>query len=112
MNARRLPLSSSVAVGLAVGAAALAGCRALPDRSGLDDAAARALVRDEALAVKDLAASVTLAIETADFDGTLDGALLVEPPLRLRLRASKMMTDVFDLLITPDAVVSALEPGR
>lgn len=109
MNARR---SASIAVAAGLAAAALAGCRALPDRSGLGDEVALALVRAEALAIHDLAASVTLSIETADFEGTLDGALVVEPPLRLRLRASKMMTDLFDLLITPAAVELYWFPDR
>jgi hypothetical protein len=89
-------------VSAAIVATSFASCRALPDHSALDDKAAREFVREQALAVKDLAASVDLSIATDDFDGSLGGALLVEPPSRLRLRATKFTTDVFDLVVTPD----------
>lgn len=85
-------------------ACAFAGCRSLPpppDHSDLDAEAARRFVREQALAVKDFTAQVTLAVESPDFSGSLDGALVVEPPARLRLRTTKMMQDVFDLVMTP-----------
>jgi hypothetical protein len=83
-------------------AAGLPGCRSLPDHSALDAGAARAFVREQARAVRDLSAAVSLSIETAEFEGSLSGALLLEPPGRMRLRASKLMQDVFDLLVTPE----------
>lgn len=86
-------------------AVALAGCRSFPpppDHSDLDAAAARAFVKEQAHAVADLAAQVSLSVETADFHGALEGALLIAPPDRMRLRTSKMLQDVFDLVVTPE----------
>jgi len=87
-------------------------CRATPDHSQLDAAAARAFVREQSLAVKQLSASVSMAIETEGFDGSLSGALLVEPPARLRLRASKFVQDLFDLVVTPDELDLFWFPDR
>jgi len=97
-------LAAAVPLALLVGlAAGLPGCRAVgPDHSQLDATAARALVREQARALRDLSASVSLSIETAEFEGSLSGALVVAPPTRLRLRATKLMQDVFDLVITPE----------
>jgi hypothetical protein len=81
-----------------------AGCRSFPpppDHSDLDVNAARAFVREQALSLKELEAQVTLSIETRDFSGSLDGALVVAPPDRMRLRTSKMLQDVFDMVVTP-----------
>jgi hypothetical protein len=59
-------------------------------------------VRAEALALHDLSAAVSLSITTPGFEGSLGGALLVAPPGHLRLRATKVMQDVFDLVVAPD----------
>jgi len=89
----------------AVAALVLAGaCRSPPDRSALDADQARDFVREQARAVRDLSAAVSLSIEADGFEGSLSGALLIEPPSRLRLRASKLLQDVFDLLVTPDSL--------
>ena len=96
-------------------AVVLAGCRSFPpppDRSDLDAGAARAFVREQAHAVKDLAAQVSLSVETADFSGSLDGALLIEPPDRMRLRTTKMLSDVFDLVVTPERLELWWFPDR
>jgi hypothetical protein len=98
-----------------VAACALAGCRSFPpppDHSDLDAEAARAFVRAQALAVKDLAAQVSLSVETGDDGGSLEGALLIEPPDRLRLRTTKMMQDVFDLVVTPQKLELWWFPDR
>lgn len=94
----RAAISAIGAIGLA------AGCVSGPDHSRLDAAAAREHVLREALAVEDLSAAVTLEIETGDFEGSLSGALVMAPPDRLRLRASKLLQDVFDLAIRPGAL--------
>jgi hypothetical protein len=96
---RRIVAASIVVIATSV---VLGGCRSLPDYSELDDAAKRELVREQANSVKSLSASVSMGIETGKFEGSLSGALLVEPPARLRLRTSKMMQDVFDLVVTPE----------
>jgi hypothetical protein len=90
-------------------------CRSFPpppDHSDLDVSAARDFVRAQALALKSLEAQVSLSIETPDFSGALEGALVVEPPGRMRLRTSKMMQDVFDLVVTPDALELWWFPDR
>jgi hypothetical protein len=94
---------------------AAGACRAFPpppDHSDLDVSAARAFVRAQALALKDLQAQVTLSIETPEFSGALDGALVIAPPERMRLRASKMLQDVFDLVVTPQALELWWFPDR
>jgi hypothetical protein len=108
---------------LALCGALLPGCRSgppPPDRSALDALDARAFVRTQALAVKDLSAQVSLSVETPSFSGSLEGAVLIAPPDRLRMRATKLLIDVFDLLVTnevlelywfPDRVLYRREPG-
>lgn len=101
-----------LALALLLGAA---GCKSFPpppDHSDLDVNAARAFVREQALSLKELEAQVTLSIETRDFSGSLDGALLVAPPDRMRLRTSKMLQDVFDMVVTPKGLELYWFPDR
>jgi hypothetical protein len=90
-------------------------CRSFPpppDHSDLDAVAARDFVRTQALALEELEAQVSLSIESKEFSGSLEGALVVAPPDRMRLRTSKMMQDVFDLLVTPNGLELYWFPDR
>ena len=100
---------------LLVSLLAAGACRSFPpppDHSDLDVNAARDFVRTQALALKELEAQVSLSIESSDFSGSLEGALVVAPPDRMRLRTSKMMQDVFDLLVTPKGLDLYWFPDR
>ena len=87
----------------------------LPTYPGLDDAAALKVLARRAEAVKTLSAGCDLTLTKEDGQTVrLDGAVAMEPPERLRLRAWKFGQAVFDLTLTPDGlwVMAPREPGR
>lgn len=83
----------------------------LPTYRGLDDAAALQVLAKRAQAVKTLSAECGLMLTRPDGQTVrLDGAVAMEPPDRLRLRAWKFGQAVFDLTLTPDGLW-VLTPG-
>ena len=87
----------------------------LPTYHGLDDAAALRVLAGRAESVKTLSAPCGLTLTRPDGQTVqLDGAVAMEPPQRLRLRAWKFGQAVFDLTLTPDGlwVVAPQDPGR
>jgi hypothetical protein len=102
--------------------ASLAGCgtRArteanLPTFGDLDHAAALRVLDERARAVKTLSARSVLTLARADGQTVrLDGAVVMAPPDRLRLRAWKFNQAIFDLTLTPDGlwVMTPDDPSR
>jgi outer membrane lipoprotein-sorting protein len=77
----------------------------LPTYAGLDDAAALKVLSERAAAVKTLSAQCRLTLTRPDGESVrLDGAVVMQPPERLRLRAWKFNQAVFDLTLTPDGL--------
>lgn len=87
----------------------------LPTYPGLGDAAALEVLAERAAAVKTLSAQCRLTLTRPDGQTVrLDGAVVMAPPDRLRLRAWKFNQAVFDLTLTPDGlwVVTPDDPSR
>lgn len=97
-----------------------AGCArpkmsALPTYGGLNDLAALHVLAKRAEAVKTLSAECALTLTRPDGQTVrLDGAVVMEPPHRLRMRAWKFGQAVFDLTLTPDGlwVLTSGDSGR
>ena len=108
------------AVILCASLAAISGCARkaaspLPTYPGLDDAAALKVLAERAAAVKTLAARADLTLTRRDDQSVqLDGAVVMAPPEKLRLRAWKFGQAVFDLTLTPEGlwVMTPQDPGR
>ena len=87
----------------------------LPTYAGLDDAAALKVLAARAEAVKTLSAQCALTLTRPD-DQTvqLDGAVVMAPPEKLRLRAWKFGRAVFDLTLTEAGlwVMTPQDAGR
>jgi hypothetical protein len=90
---------------------AAAGCvhkprtSTLPTYPDLDDAEALKVLAGRATAVRTLSAQCRLTLTRPDGQSVrLDGALVMQPPARLRLRAWKFNQAVFDLTLTPDGL--------
>ena len=87
----------------------------LPTYPGLDDSAALKVLAERAEAVKTLSAQCRLTLTRPDGQTVqLDGAVVMEPPQRLRLRAWKFGQAVFDLTLKEDGlwVMTPQDPGR
>lgn len=100
---------------LAAGGCARRAASPLPTYEGLDDVAALRVLAGRAEAVKTLAAGCDLTLTKPDGQTVrLDGAIAMEPPGKLRLRAWKFGQAVFDLTLTPDGlwVMAPQDPGR
>lgn len=77
----------------------------LPTYPGLDERAALKVLAERASAVRTLSAQCRLTLTRPDGQSVrLDGALVMQPPERLRLRAWKFNRAVFDLTLTPDGL--------
>lgn len=108
-------LCVSAVVFLFLGCARIPPASPLPTYEGLDDTEALKVLAQRAEAVKTLSAGCDLTLTRADGQTVrLDGAIAMEPPEKLRLRAWKFGQAVFDLTLTPDGlwVVAPREPGR
>jgi len=87
----------------------------LPTFGDVDHATALRLLDERARAVKSLSARSALTLTRPDGQAVrLDGAVVMAPPDRLRLRAWKFNQAVFDLTLTPDGlwVVAPDDPSR
>jgi outer membrane lipoprotein-sorting protein len=99
---------------------AAAGCARrpaspLPTYHGLDDAAALKVLADRAQSVKTLSAQCRVTLTRPDNQSVrLDGAVVMQPPDRLRLRAWKFNQAVFDLTLTEEGlwVLTPQDPQR
>ena len=99
-----------------------AGCAArprpeanLPTFGNVDHAAALRILDERARAVKALSARALLTLTRPDGQTVrLDGAVVMAPPDRLRLRAWKFNQAIFDLTLTPEGlwVVAPDDPSR
>jgi hypothetical protein len=90
-----------------VGATALAAACAprLPVHEWRDAEQAIATIAERAESVRSVSASCTISLRSADGRGaTLDGAIVAEGDRRLRIRAWKLNTAVFDLTLTTDGL--------
>jgi outer membrane lipoprotein-sorting protein len=110
----------SITVAVIVASLIGAGCarRAaspLPTYHGLDDAASLNVLAERAKAVKSLSSQCRLTLTRPDGQSVqLEGAIVMAPPDRLRLRAWKFNQAVFDLTMTPEGlwVMAPQDPGR
>src|SRR5215207_7588135 len=87
----------------------------LPTYPSLDNAAALKVLAGRAEAVKSMSAQCALTLTRPDDQSVqLDGAVVMEPPGKLRLRAWKFGQAVFDLTLTPDGlwVMTPQDPNR
>ena len=91
---------------------ALAGCAArrrvdekLPIYGRLDHAAALRVLAERAESVRSVSAQAGLTLTRVDGQSVnLDGAVVMAPPGRVRLRAWKFNQAIFDLTLTPDGL--------
>jgi outer membrane lipoprotein-sorting protein len=100
---------------LATGCARPPSAEPLPTYPRLDDAAALKVLADRAASVKTLSAECDLTLTRPAGDSVrLDGAVVMAPPDRLRLRAWKLNQAIFDLTLTPDGlwVMTPDDPSR
>jgi hypothetical protein len=87
----------------------------LPTYDHVDEATALRILDERARAVRTVSARSDLTLTRADGQTVrLDGAVVMAPPDRLRLRAWKFNQAVFDLTLTPDGlwVVTPDDPSR
>ena len=87
----------------------------LPTFGNVDHATALRILDERARAVKSLSARSALTLTRADGQAVrLDGAVVMAPPDRLRLRAWKFNQAIFDLTLTPEGlwVVAPDDPSR
>jgi outer membrane lipoprotein-sorting protein len=107
---------------LPLAAMMIGGCAAhpkpeanLPTFAAVDHDAALRILDQRARAVKSLSARSLLTLTRPDGQTVrLDGAVVMAPPDRLRLRAWKFNQAIFDLTLTPDGlwVVAPDDPSR
>ena len=100
----------------------LAGCAArrpvesnLPTYGRLDPAAALRMLAERSASVRSVSAQAGLTLTRADGQSVnLDGAVVMAPPGRVRLRAWKFNQAIFDLTLTPDGlwVLTPDDPAR
>jgi outer membrane lipoprotein-sorting protein len=99
------PLVAAATLFAAAGCARKPPPTDLPTYAGLGDAAALKVLAERAAAVKALSAECRLTLTRPDGQSVrLDGAVVMQPPDRLRLRAWKFNQAVFDLTLTPDGL--------
>jgi outer membrane lipoprotein-sorting protein len=87
----------------------------LPTYPRLDDAAALKVLAERAAAVKSLSAQCNITLTRPAGDSVrLDGAVVMAPPDRLRMRAWKFNQAIFDLTLTPEGlwVMTPDDPAR